>query len=132
MATDNVAVVRSIFDSAAQDELEGMLSPVSEEITIHDTTRVDGGVYHGFDGLMDWMAEWSETYDWDIRADEYVEADDSVVAIGHWDNVARASGIKLKTPFAMVFRLRDGLVVRLDYFNDSARALEAAGAARAG
>jgi hypothetical protein len=39
----------------------------------------------------------------------------------------RASGIELVRDDALVFELRSGKIARLDYYNDQAEALEAAG-----
>ena len=41
--------------------------------------------------------------------------------------IGRASGVTVERQDAMVFAFRDGEIVRLDYFNNRAQALEQAG-----
>jgi ketosteroid isomerase-like protein len=127
MSSQNVQIVRGIFEAADRDDIEGMLRPVKEDIVVHDPTRIDAGVYHGLEGLMEWMAEWSEIYDWGIEAEEFLDAGDRIVALARWRNRDTGGKIELLSPFGMVFTIEDGRVARLDYFNDRRAALEAAG-----
>jgi ketosteroid isomerase-like protein len=125
--SDNIEIVRGIFEAADRDDIEGMLSPVSEDIVVHDPTRIDGGVYHGLEGVVDWMAEWSEIYDWGIEAEEFIDAGDAVVVLARWRNKDTVGKIELLSPFGMVFEVEERRVTRLDYFNDRRAALETAG-----
>ena len=127
MSQEDVRVVQGIFDAAARDDLEGMLRPVSEDVIVHDPTRVDAGIYHGLEGLVTWMAEWSEIYDWGIEAEQFMDAGDRVVVLARWRNQDSSGRIELLSPFGMVFTVADGRVARVDYFNDRSAALEAAG-----
>ena len=124
---ENVAIVRRIFDAAARDDLQGMLRPVSERIVVNDPTRVDGGTYRGLEGLVEWMAEWSEIYDWGIEAERFIEAGERVVVLARWRNRDSSGRIELLSPFGMVFTVANGRVTRLDYFNDRRAALKAVG-----
>ena len=102
-------------------------SSVSEKVVVHDPTRVDAGTYYGLDGLVTWMAEWSEIYDWGIEAEQFVDAGERVVVLARWRNTDSSGRIELLSPFGMVFTVADGHVARLDYFNDRSAALEAVG-----
>jgi ketosteroid isomerase-like protein len=127
MSKENVEIVRGIFHAAARDDIAGMLGPVSEDVVVHDPTRVDGGIYRGLEGLVQWMAEWSEIYDWGIEAEEFIDAGERVVVLARWRNRDTSGRIELLSPFGMVFTIEHGQVARLDYFNDRRAALQAAG-----
>ena len=52
---------------------------------------------------------------------------DKVVAVTHWGGTGRTSGIAIPDTLALVYTLRDGLVVRQESFRNQAEALEAVG-----
>ena len=51
----------------------------------------------------------------------------SVVVTGRWAGKGTGSGVRLETPFSSALTLRNGKVVRYEWFRDKAEALEAAG-----
>jgi ketosteroid isomerase-like protein len=53
--------------------------------------------------------------------------DDCVVALFRMVAIGEHSGLELERDDAVVYRIRAGRIVRVEYFNDQARALEAAG-----
>jgi ketosteroid isomerase-like protein len=71
-------------------------------------------------------AAWSE---WTVEPEDFLDCGDSVVMVFHMKAIGRDSGIALERQDAMVFELRDGKVMRLDYFNSVNEALEAVGPA---
>lgn len=88
------------------------------------------GVYHGHDGVRrywtSWLSAWQpiEEFDYELR-----DSGDHVVAlITGQRNRGRHSGVEVEVaPYALVFTLRDRLVVRWAFYSDQAEALEAAG-----
>ena len=61
-----------------------------------------------------------------LKADEVVEAGATVVVVtGHWTGEGTASGVRLETPFSSVLTLRNGKVIRYEWFREKAEALEA-------
>ena len=61
------------------------------------------------------------------RPVQYRFVDDQVVVVLHVKATGRGSGLELERQDAMVFKLRDGMTVRIDYYNSKQQALKAVG-----
>ena len=62
-----------------------------------------------------------------MEPEEFLDADQRVVAFVRQRTIGQGSGAALEREDAMVFEVRDGKIVRLDYYNDRAEALKAVG-----
>jgi ketosteroid isomerase-like protein len=63
-----------------------------------------------------------------MDVEEVIEAGESgVVALIRIGVTGRESGISVEREDAVVYEVRDGLIVQVDYYNDRAVALAAAG-----
>ena len=91
------------------------------------------GVYHGHEGVRaywrNWLSAWS---DLDFELQDVVDAGDEVVAlIRNQRQWGRHSGIETEMPpYALVFTIRNGKVVRWRSFSDHGSALTAVGLAQ--
>jgi ketosteroid isomerase-like protein len=72
----------------------------------------------------EWRGSWASS-EIDLHGIEAVA--NLVVAGGAWDTRGAASGIGGSMPFGALFTLRDGLVIRHEWFLDHAEARRAAG-----
>jgi len=55
-----------------------------------------------------------------VVPDEFVEEGNTVVALGHVEGRAKATGEQVKAPFAHVWRLADGKAERVQILEDTA------------
>ena len=126
---DNVEVVRRGFMAAMEQDWPTALETLDPDAEIRDFDIPDAGVYRGHDGFLAWLEGWGEGWEsWRADDPEFRAAgEDGVIAL--FRIVARGghSGMELERDDAIVYRLRDGRIVRLEYFNDRRRALAAAG-----
>jgi ketosteroid isomerase-like protein len=103
---------------------------VDEEIEIYDHDILDAGEYRGHAGfgrwLEDWAAAWSE---FTMEPEEFLDAGEHVVAFILTRATGQGSGVALERHDAMVYEVRDGRTVRLDYYNNRDEALKALGLA---
>ncbi|MEA2208185.1 MAG: hypothetical protein QOF54_662 [Solirubrobacteraceae bacterium] len=100
------------------------------EIEIHDHDTPDQGDYRGHEGLTRWLEEWGAAWaEWSIEPVEFIDAGDSVVIFIRMRAQGRGSGIEVDRPDALVYEIRDGIIRRIDYYNDRSEALKAVGAA---
>jgi ketosteroid isomerase-like protein len=130
MSAENVEVVRGRFGAALEDDWESALEAVDPDVEIHDFDIPDAGVYHGHEGLRAWVERWNDGWEsWRMEDPKFRDTGDKVVAL--FRIVARGShsGMEVQRDDAIVYQLRSGKIVRLEYFNDQRRALEAAGLA---
>jgi ketosteroid isomerase-like protein len=101
-----------------------------EAVEVHDHDTPDQGAYRGHEGLARWLEDWGAAWaDWNIEPDEFIDAGNSVVIFIRMNTTGRGSGIEIQRHDALVYEIRDGLVARVDYYNDRKEALDAAGLA---
>jgi ketosteroid isomerase-like protein len=130
MSEENVEVVRRIYEAAARRDPETIFALYGSDVEL-DATRLgvgDLGVYHGHDGLRRLFADLHEAWgriDYDYE--ELLDAGEQVISVVARHAWGRASGVEIERPFALLWTLRDGKVVRVVWFLSRAEALEAAG-----
>jgi ketosteroid isomerase-like protein len=125
----NVAVVRRAFDAFTLRDVERLVATCSPDVEFHlPTARLarTGQPYRGHEGVRTYMRDaarvWSELR---LEAREFHEAGDLVVAVGRV--YAWGDGRVVDTPSAWVWRVADGLVLRVEVFARRSAAFAAAG-----
>ena len=126
---DNVDLVRRGFMAAMEEDWPTALDTLDPAAEIRDFDIPDAGVYRGHDGFLAWLAGWGEGWEsWRTDEPEFRAAgDDGVIALFRIVAKGGHSGMELERDDAIVYRIQDGRIVRLEYFNDRRRALAAAG-----
>ena len=130
MSEENVEVVRRVYEAAAHRDGPTVLEHYDPEVEL-DATRLgvtDSDVYHGHDGLQSLFREFAETFDEiEYSYEELIDAGDQVISIVTRHARGRTSGVEVERPFALLWTLRDGKVVRVVWYLTREDALEAAG-----
>jgi len=99
-----------------------------EKVEVHDHDTPDQDVYRGHEGVRSWLEDWGAAWaEWNIEPEQFIDAGDSVVVFIRMKTEGRGSGIETERPDALVCKLGDGRIVRLDYYNDRKQALRAVG-----
>lgn len=128
MSQDNVDWARRSlehFERTGEPYLDGLDPAV--EVFDHDIPDARNP-YRGFEGVVEWLADFAESWDsYKMDVERLVDAGDRVVALFRISAVGAGSGVPVERGDGIVYTFRDGVVVRLDYFNDQRLALEAAG-----
>jgi ketosteroid isomerase-like protein len=127
MSQENVEVVRRGLEAFRDGDIEGALALGHPEM-VSSRVDPDGAVFHGHDGLLQLMADWTEGFDeWSYRAEEYVDAGDHVVVhIRQWGTGA-GSGARVEADNWIVYVVEGGLITRVDIHSERAGAYAAAG-----
>jgi ketosteroid isomerase-like protein len=130
MSEENVEIVRRVYDAADRrdgDAIFALYDP-GVELDASQLGLADLNVYHGHDGLRSLFREFSETWgEIEYSYDELIDAGDQVVAVVTRHARGRASGVEVERPFALVWTVREGKVVRVVWFLTREDAIEAAG-----
>lgn len=137
MAAQEVAIVGMLLDRFKAGDHD-VFEHYDEAIEWDATRGAEhvpeiANVYHGHEGVRaywrGWLSAWQPVVDWHY---ELRDAGASVVAlISGQRNRGRHSGIEVDVPpYALVFTLREGKVIRWAFYSDQREALEAAGAQR--
>ena len=128
MSEENVEIVRE-----AHERFTNTAQPIWEKIDA-DTEVFDHDIpdarnpYRGVDGVADWLSDFAEAWQsYEMEVERVIDAGDQVVSLFRIRAVGAGSGVSVERGDGMVWTFRDGKLARLDYFNDQAEALEAAG-----
>ena len=130
MSKQNLEIVRSIWEAAERRDRDAVFGFYDPAI-VWDASTVPGpiaGVYHGHDGVRQYMRDWVEAFETHrVNAETFLAAGDRVVVGVRARGRGRASGVEVDMPRWLVYELRDGVVVRIDVFETKAQAFTAAG-----
>ncbi len=103
-------------------------SVIHEEVEAHDHDILDAGEYRGRPGLERWLEDWASAWlEFSMEPEEFIDAGDRVVAVIRMTATGRGSGVIVDRQDAIVYELRAGKIVRLDYYNNREQALTAVG-----
>jgi ketosteroid isomerase-like protein len=129
MSRENVEVVEAGMEHfGATGEPQWSLN--HEDIEVHDHDLPDAGDYRGHAGYARWLEDWADVWsEYSLDTEEFIDAGDRVVVVFRLKATGRGSGVTVERRDGMVVTLRDGLAVRVDYYNSREQALEAVGLA---
>jgi ketosteroid isomerase-like protein len=129
MSQENVEVVRSVYEAWARDDLPGPAHLFDAQIEyVNPPGAVEPGTRHGlaaFTRAVRDVFEGLET--WQIELERFIPAGQRVAVVvryrAHW----RVSGVDVEAHESALWTVRDGKVVRYEWFHGPNDALEAAG-----
>jgi ketosteroid isomerase-like protein len=125
MSRENVERVKAGFAAHNRGDIDAMVELYDPE-AVFETLLL--GTHHGNQALRLIYEENQKTLSgYDVVPVEVIDAGDKVVAVAQAVGSGPASEIAVNEPFAFVFTLKDGLVVREQAFRNREEALEAAG-----
>ncbi len=128
-AEDSLEVVARLSRALSEGDRAAILAELDPQVEVDDQDIIDAGDYRGHDAFFRWQAVWNESWEsWRVEGVEFLPGDDDqVVSLFLMVVTGRGSGIEIARRDAIVSRVRDGKVVKVGYYNDQRRALEAAG-----
>jgi ketosteroid isomerase-like protein len=129
MSQENVEIVRSFFEKS---DLEAAFELIAEDVTysFHGEARYLAGAEElfGKPAAARWMVDWFSRFrDYRFEIDEILDWGDRVLVVSTHNAVGRASGVPIQQPTTQVVTVRDGKIVRQDFFGSREEAVEAAG-----
>ena len=131
MSQENVELVRSALE-AYNAGPEAYLAFMAEDIEVRPDASVfpEATPFRGRDEFRRFLAEIDEGWDGGDKLGvirEVFAVGDRVVTRTDWGGRGRASGIDLRSSLSAVFDIRDGQIIRIEFYFDHAKALEHAG-----
>jgi len=129
MSQDNVDMVRKVFDRWSEGDFRAGVDLFDPHVVlILRPGFPDGGAYHGPEGVATYMRGFLEAWTHvTMKAEELIEAGDSVLVHVIQRGVGDASGVETELRYFQLWTFRGGKVIRLESIRDRAEALEAAG-----
>jgi len=130
MSKENVELIRSALEAynAGPDAYLEFMA-VDIEIRPDASVFTEAKPFRGREEFRRFLAVTEQDWEGGAKADvrEVFAAGDRVVARTDWGGRGRASGIDLRSNLSAVYDIRDGQIVRIEFYFDHAKALEAAG-----
>jgi ketosteroid isomerase-like protein len=130
MSEENVEAIRELWALVGDDTTELDLSMVDPEVVYEDDVLPDhaGEVYVGHEGLRRAWAGFAEPWtDFKVELEWARGAGDEVVSVHRMRGRGRESGVETQADYAYVWTFREGRIVRIRSYGNTAEALKAAG-----
>jgi ketosteroid isomerase-like protein len=117
----NLDVVRGIYSAFSQGDVASVLAALAPQIVwIEAEGFPSAGTYTTPDAVLQNVFVRLATERKVFAPHEYVCDGSTVVAIGDYSGTNKATGKPFKSPFAHVWKLREGAVVGFQQFTDTA------------
>jgi len=130
MPQENVEVVRRFLDALVLGNMEAVLAEVGPDVEVDDLDiTLDTDHYRGHDGFVRWLTVWNESWDsWRIAGVEILPVgEERVISLFVMLVTGKGSRIELDRPDAVTYKLREGKIVEIAYYNDQQQARKAVG-----
>jgi ketosteroid isomerase-like protein len=131
--SENVEIVRSLFEASNRGDIRVGAELIDEGV-VFDARGMElenedfARVYFGPEGVRDfwraWLPAWTDMH---VEIRWIREVGERVMVWLHQAQTGRVSGIPVEFYVAWDFLFRDGKIVRMAFFRDERRALEAVG-----
>lgn len=127
----NLNAVQKVYDAFAKGDIPSVLGFLAPNIEWTEAEGFPyGGTYHGPKGVLEgvFMRLGSEWNGFAAVPDEFIDAGDTVVALGKYSGTYKATSKSFQANFAHVWRVQNGKAVRFTQYVDTLlvhRALQA-------
>jgi ketosteroid isomerase-like protein len=126
MSKRNVELMRRFADAWNSRDIETIVACCDPDIEVHSAFSALGvGVYHGHDGVRDWLRDledaWGEGFR--IEPEAFFDLGEHTLVFAVWRGRGRSSGAEVAMQATPVVRWRNGLVVYYRSFTQREDAL---------
>jgi ketosteroid isomerase-like protein len=129
MALANADIVRRIYEAWSREEFPGPAGLLDAEIEyVNPAGAIEHGTRRGLAEFSAALAKSLEVWEyWRAEPEELREVGDDVVAVVRYRTRGRGSGVEIEGRESALWKLRDGKVVRYEWFHGADDAFSAAG-----
>ncbi len=130
MSQENVELIERFWKLYNRREIDAWVGMMAPDLEWHvDPQDPDTTVHRGPEAAKRYVLDWAETMNTTVEVRQVFEAGDQIVTWTRVESRGRLSGVPAGLDLAFIFKLRDGLVTRVQETQDKREALEAAGLA---
>jgi ketosteroid isomerase-like protein len=126
---ENVDTLRAGYQAFGQGDLDAATENFADDIRWENPNAPslpNPGVHEGKDAVRELLAQTPQYWDaFRVVPDEFVDAGDTVVVLGHLEGRAKETGKEVKSPFVHVWRMSDGRAKRVQLLSDTALVADA-------
>ncbi len=130
MSQENVEIVRRFYEVwNGPGPSEALLAFIAEDFEyVNPPNAVELGIRHGHDGMLAAAASLSAAFDdYQHELGELLDLGDQVLGWIMFRARTRTVGLRYEKAEAQIWTLRDGLIIRFQWFHNRDEALEAVG-----
>jgi ketosteroid isomerase-like protein len=126
MTTENIEIIKQIYEAFAQQDLDTLLTLVDPDCVVtQDASLPWGGRHVGHEGVTTFAFALIGATDSAVTVESLFEADGHVIQCGRTKGVVRANGKAYDIPEVHVWTLKDGKVAAAHFAIDTPAMLAA-------
>lgn len=125
---NNVDLIKNLYQAFATGDIPAVLQLFDEDIEWTEAEGFPyGGTYRGGEAILDnvFMKLATEWSDFKAEPDEFLDAGEKIVALGNYSGSYNQTGKSMNVPFAHVWTLEDGKIVKFVQYTDTLKVSEA-------
>ena len=128
MSQENVEIALRLIEAVNSRNVEGVLQCMDPEIEFIPKRAEVQGIYHGHDGVREYLGDTAENFDlYQVDNEEVRDLGDRVLLCDTLRVRGKESGVEVATSTAIVLTFRGGKIARFEDFGERSKALEAIG-----
>ena len=123
MTQSGIDVVQELYRVALSDQEDTIVQLVTPDIVWESLESFPhGGIYAGIPAIFGQFLPklQADFHDWHAKPDEFIDAGDTIVALGHYSGTLKTTGVHIVAPFCHIWTLKNGKIARLRQFTDTA------------
>ena len=124
----NVALIESLYQAFAQGDVPAVLGAMDAGIEWTEAEGFPyGGTYKGAQSIVEnvFMKLATEWDDYLVEPNEFLDAGDKIVTLGNYSGTYKATGRSMSVPFAHVWTVSGGKVIKFVQYTDTLKVSEA-------
>ena len=125
MADQNVEIIKSAIEAYNRRDVPAVLEQLDPEVELLPIRAVlEGMVYRGHEGFKKFMEDMAEEWEeFHPEPEEFRKiGDDYVMVFGRFCGRTRTSGVEVDSPGIWMCQMRDGKILRVQFYTDAAAA----------
>jgi ketosteroid isomerase-like protein/ribosomal protein L32 len=128
LGESNLEVVKAFYEALKEQKRDNILQILNPDVEwIQNEGFPGGGRYTGAETVLNEVfaalaAEWKS---WQADVGRWLDAGESIIALGAYRGTHRRTGRSMTAAFAHVYWLRDGQIVRFEQYADTAEVVAA-------
>lgn len=128
MSQENVAVVRQMYDAFHGGDAEGAIDHFAPDVRVDARDHPDAQAGRGREALVRIIGSWVAAFDeWSEEIEEMRDLGDHVLVAAKQRGRGKGTGIEAELRYALLYRVEDGKISSMTFYNDVTDALEAVG-----
>lgn len=123
-----IDVVQELYRVAFTDQEETIAQLVTPDMVWEILEGFPhGGIYAGIPAIFGQFLPKlrADFRDWKAQPEEFLDAGDTIVALGHYSGTLQTNGVHIVAPFCHLWTLKNGKIARLRQFADTAKFFQA-------